>query len=237
MAKKSALIITGSEHSKKDIIKIWNIPDKKIEVIPYGISKLFKPVEEEKAEKIREKYRIKKNYLLYVGNFKPHKNVVTILKIFKLLPKDIKDSYEVVLCGKKDHNCKEIESEAKRLNIEGKIIFTDHVPDYELPTLYSGAKVFVFPSLYEGFGLPPLEAMACGTPVITSNTTSLPEVVGNAGIMIDPFDLNGFREAISLLISDHSLYEEYVKRGLERVKLFNQIEMSRRLLTAIEEIG
>lgn len=220
-AKKSRKIITDSEHAKNDIIRLWNIDSQKIVVIPLGIENCYHPVKDVRLLKeVKEKLKLPEKYILYFGNFKPHKNVSYLLEAYSGLPSAIKKEYKLVLGGNKDSHCIKLEKHAKQLEIENNIIFTGFIFEDDLPTLYSAASLFIFPSLYEGFGLPPLEAMACGTPVIASNATSLPEVVGDAGILVDPHNVNDLNKAILKILSDKGLKTRLRQKGLSRVKQF-----------------
>ncbi|HIP90277.1 MAG TPA: glycosyltransferase family 1 protein, partial [Candidatus Nanopusillus sp.] len=183
-------IISVSHHTRKDIIKYFKIPEDKIEVIYNGVDEKYKPLSEEEINNIKEKYSINYPFILYVGTLEPRKNIPTLIKAYYKLKKQGLP-HKLVITGKKGWKYRSIFKTINKLNLRKDVIFTGYVPDEDLPTLYNAADLFVYPSLYEGFGLPPLEAMACGTPVITSNTSSLPEVVGDAGIMVDPYDVDG----------------------------------------------
>jgi glycosyltransferase involved in cell wall biosynthesis len=221
-AKKAFRIITDSEHAKNDIVRLWNIDPLKIVVIPLGTADRYRPVtDKELLNQVRKRLKLPDKYLLYFGNFKPHKNVDFLLKAYGRLPQEIRRQYKLVLAGRKDAHCIELEKRAGQLKIENNVIFTGFIFEDDLPTLYSAASLFIFPSLYEGFGLPPLEAMACGTPVIASNTTSLPEVVGDAGILVDPHNVNDLNKAILKILSDKGLKTKLRQKGLSRVKQFS----------------
>lgn len=238
IAKKASLIITVSQYSKKDIVRLWRIPEDKVKVIPNGISEQFKPIESlELIDSVKKRYGINGDYILYVGNFKPHKNVACLIESFEKLPKDLKENYQLVLCGKMDNYSEKLGERAKRLGVDRGVVFTGVIPSEDLPVIYSGAAIFVFPSLYEGFGLPPLEAMACGTPVICSNRTSLPEVVGDSGVLVDPESPEDLTSAIESLLTDKDLRMSLRLKGLERAKEFSLKETVKRLLEAIETVG
>jgi glycosyltransferase involved in cell wall biosynthesis len=185
---------------------------------------------------VKKKYGIKKDYLLYVGNFKPHKNVDCLVEAFIQLPSRLKEYYQLVLSGKLDEYSIRLVEKVKKLSLDGKVVFTGLVSDDDLPSLYSGATVFVFPSLYEGFGLPPLEAMACGTPVICSNKTSLPEVIGDGGVLVDPGRPEDFTNAIESLLSDQSVRDSISLKGLQRAREFSLGRTAKKLLETIEGI-
>jgi glycosyltransferase involved in cell wall biosynthesis len=236
ISKRAASIITDSEHSKRDVIKIFGIPDKKVHVIFLGISKEYMVIGEvDLIKEVKRVYGIEGKYILYIGNFKPHKNVKRLIEAFA----DVKDEFldlKLVLGGKKDKYVHLLKDTAEKLGIMDKVIFTDFIKDEDLPYLYSGAELFVYPSLYEGFGLPVLEAMACGTPVICSNTTSLPEVVGDSGILIDTKDAKNITSAILTLLKNDKQKEILIKKGLERAKGFATDRYSSKILSLIESI-
>ncbi|WP_029522920.1 glycosyltransferase family 1 protein [Persephonella sp. KM09-Lau-8] len=221
--KRSDIILTVSEFSKSEIKKY--VPtNKDIKVIYNGIDLSFfdKPVP------LKEKG----NYILYVGNIKPHKNLVKALKAFsKLKIPEIK--FKIV--GEKD-NFITIDKEVKKIaqKLGNRVEFTGYVSDDELKELYRKAKLFLFPSLYEGFGLPPLEAMASGTPVIVSNVASLPEVCGDAAFYINPYDINDIARGIETVLKDEDLQRQLIQKGLERVKLFSWEKSAQKLIEIIE---
>ena len=248
ISKRAKAIITDSEYSKKDIIKIFGVDEEKIHAIPLGISSEYKPIKDVSSiERVKNIYNIRGRYILYVGNFKPHKNIKRLIEAFAeatlhLLPPLQKGGeggfpdFKLVLGGKRDKFVPLLEKLAESLAMRDKVIFTDFIKDEDLPYLYSGAEVFIYPSLYEGFGLPVLEAMACGTPVICSNTTSLPEVVGDSGILINPEDVKNISSAIITLLKADKLREDLRKKGLERAKEFTVEKYSLKILSLIESI-
>ncbi len=250
VSKRAAAIIADSLISKRDIIKIFGVPEQKIHVIPLGISEEYKPIRDTASiEHIKKAYGITGRYILYVGNFKPHKNIGRLIEAFAdvaknptLIPPLQKGGeggfpdFKLVLGGKRDKFVPLLEEQVNNLGIGDSVIFTDFIKDEDLPYLYSGAELFIYPSLYEGFGLPLLEAMACGTPVICSNTTSLPEVVGDTGILINPEDVKNISSAIITLLKDDELREDLRKKGLERAKEFTIEKYSSKILSLIESI-
>jgi glycosyltransferase involved in cell wall biosynthesis len=233
-AKKSKSIITDSEHAKKDIIKFLKINPNKIVVIPLGLADRYKPVKDLYVlNETKRKFNLPEKYILYLGNFKPHKNVKSLIKAFNKIEKKNHD-YKLVLAGSMDKQGRKIKSFASNLGLSKKIVFTDTIREDDNPeALFSLADLFVFPTLYEGFGLPPLEAMACGTPVVASNSTSVPEVVGDAGILVDPLDINGLSKEITDLLENTEKREIYVKRGLERAKCFREKDTAGKLFNHI----
>lgn len=218
-------VITVSESSKKDILEFFKIDEAKIKVIYEGYKKL------EIGEDCLGKYGIKKPYLLYVGTLEPRKNVVGIIKAFKQSNVDC----QLVIGGKKGWKYKEIFKAVKELGIEGKVHFPGFIADEDLGYLYKNAIAFVFPSLYEGFGLPVLEAMHCGCPVITSNVSSLPEVAGDACILVDPDNVDEIAGAI-LRVQDRKKREDMIKKGYGQAKKFSWRKCAEETLKIYEEM-
>ena len=199
-----------------------------------GKNERFKPLNQKEVAEVKQKYNLDFPFILFVGVLQPRKNIPTLIKAYYKLKKEgIKD--KLVITGGKGWQYKEIFETVERLNLQKEVIFTGHIPDDDLPKLYNAADLFAFPSLYEGFGIPPLEAMACGIPVITSNTGSLPEVVGDAGIMVDPYDIDGLAKAMYEVLNNEGLKEEMVKKGLERAKMFSWKKCAKEVLDVYEE--
>lgn len=217
--KRAAHIFTVSQNSKRDIIEYFGISDNKISITYNAIDNDFKVKEKEEIEYLYDKYGIpkEKKIVLYVGNLKPHKNLHTLLKAVSILDRaDIL----LLLVGKAFKSIDLVQQE-KELNISDRVIHTGMVEKEKLVDLYNLADIFVFPSLYEGFGIPPLEAMACGTPVIAADNSSIPEVCGDAAVLFNGKDDNELAEKISNTISDQELRKELIKKGMERVSCFS----------------
>jgi len=216
--KKAQHIIAVSECTKADLMHYLGIPEDKITVIYNGVDHtVFRPVHER---------RFDFPYLLYVGTERPRKNLGTLLRAFALLKTDTATFGELKLvkvggAGRTDKFRHKTLSEVRRLGLEDQVIFVDGVSDQSLASYYSSAAALIMPSLYEGFGLPLIEAMACGCPVIASNSSSLPEVAGNAALLIDPLDSYGLSEAMRRVTTDYALKQELVKKGLGRAKQFS----------------
>ena len=233
--KSADKIISISHHTKQDLIKYFKITEDKIKVIHLAANENYKPLNEKEIINIKQKYNLNYSFILYVGTLEPRKNIPTLLKaLYKLKKQGIK--HKLVITGKKGWKYKSIFETIDKLNLQKDVIFTGYVPDEDLPALYNAADLFVYPSLYEGFGLPPLEAMACGTPVITSNTSSLPEVVGDAGIMVNPYDVDELANKIYEVLTNDGLREELSKKGLERAKLFSWKKCAEEHLKVYEEV-
>jgi glycosyltransferase involved in cell wall biosynthesis len=216
--KKSEKIITISQHTKNDLVKYFNVEPSKIEVIYIGVNPVFKPSKEISGEMTK---KIGK-YILYVGAVRPHKNVHTLIEAFIALRNKHNIEHKLVLIGKgKPEYIAKIGSIIALNKLENIVLRPEVKSQEELAKYYCGADIFVFPSLYEGFGLPPLEAMACGCPVISSNTSSLPEVIGDAGIMVGPKNVNAFADSIYNVISDPELKRSMSLNGIARSKSFS----------------
>lgn len=213
-------VITISMSTKCDVMKYLKAPEEKIKVVYNGVNEGFKPLNEKEIDDFRQKYNLNFPFILYVGVLQPRKNIPTLIKAYYKIKKEGM-KHKLIIAGGKGWKYKEIFETVERFNLQKDVIFTGHVLDADLPKLYNAADLFVFPSIYEGFGLPPLEAMACGCPVITSNTSSLPEVVGDAGIMVDPYDVDGLAKAMGEVLTNESIKQDMIKKGLERAKIFS----------------
>jgi len=218
--KKTSRILAISEHTKSDLVKRYNLDPETIDVTPLGVSDHFHPCNQQEVKQYRQRMGLLDPYILFVGALEPKKNIPGILKAFSLCLKEFPD-LKLVLAGKLSWKYKDIFNLIKDLKIEKQVMYLDFVPYEELPLLYSGAEVFVFPSQYEGFGLPPLEAMKCGTPVIVSNQSSLPEIVGSEGLMVTPDDYVGLSHKILTILLDQSFRSHMSHYYLKRSNLFS----------------
>jgi len=220
--KKATKIVTISENSKRDLLSFFPIPPEKVEVIYLAADPSFHPVDDDRLlAKVREKYRIKGPFILNVNVLEPRKNIPSLLSAYALLKKSKICPHRLVIAGGKAWGYQKIFEQVIDLHLENDVLFVGHVPDEDLNVLYNLADLFVFPTLYEGFGLPVLEAMACGCPVIASRCASLPEVVGDAGILFDPFDVKGLASLIEQVLTHRNLWEELREKSLRRVQLFS----------------
>ncbi len=223
-AKRATRIITVSEYSRRDIAKTYGIPAERITVTYEAAPPHFQPVTSEKElQRVKQTYGIEGAYLLSVGSIQPRKNLTRLIASYsRLLAKNAARKLpKLVLVGKRAWLYGETLKAIQDMGLRDSVILTGYVPESDLPALYSGALCFIYPSYFEGFGLPPLEAMKCGAPVIVGDRTSLPEVVGNAAMMVDPFDIDALAFAIEKLIDD-SDYRSYLRvQGLERAKKFS----------------
>ena len=217
--KKASIILSISQYTKNDIITRYQIDPEKIFVTPLGVSDHFHPIKEDEIQSFRLKYNLNNPFLLFVGAIEPKKNIPTIIRAFYTARKK-KPELELVIAGKKAWKYQEVFNLIDSLKLNDAVHFLNFIPYEELPILYSAASVFVFPSNYEGFGLPPLEAMKCGTPVIVSNRSSLPEIVGPHGLMIEPDNYIDLAKHIEKILDNDSFREEQVKLNLDRAKEF-----------------
>lgn len=234
--QSSDYIITVSEYSKKDIIKIFDYPKEKIKVTYLAADEYFRPLDKEICKAYLENtYNITGDFLLYLGGFSPRKNVRSILVAFSRIYKELPLSYKVVIIGpSRDDHCY-LSGLCDTLGISDKVVFTGYVPYEDLPYFYNASALFVYPSLYEGFGLPPLEAMSCGTPVIASNVSSIPEVVGDGAFLINPFDAEDLKNAMERMLTDNSLWNEIAQKGYQRSKEFSWDKTCLNTLKVYEE--
>jgi glycosyltransferase involved in cell wall biosynthesis len=224
-ARKAEAIITVSQASEQDIVRHLHIPPERIHVTYEAAGETFQPVEDEaQLAAVRQKYALPKRYLLYLGGFDQRKNVSTVVRAFALLI-NRQPQARLVIAGKLPGRASPMFLApcclVEELGVEERVIFTGWVAEEDKPALLSGATAFVFPSLYEGFGLPPLEAMACGTPAIASNRSSLPEVVGEGGILVKPTDVEALAEAMESLLVDDALRAELRRRALAQAAKFS----------------
>ena len=234
-ARRAERIFTGSEYSKKEIKDIFKIPEERIIVIPYAASKDFRVIEDlDKIAEIKDRYGIKRKYILFVGRLEPRKNIKGLIKAYSLLKNRYNISQQLVIVGMRDALFSDVDIFLN--GMEPDIIFTGGVAQEDLPYLYNGADLFAYPSFAEGFGLPVLEAMACGVPTVTSRTSSLPEVVGDAGVMINPWDKEDIAYGIHKVLSEPALHRIMKERGLERSRLFTWRATAERVLQVYREI-
>jgi glycosyltransferase involved in cell wall biosynthesis len=220
-AKRTNRVIADSFSSKNDIARLTGVKDNKIVVTHLAVDDDYKPLGEESINVIRRKYNIPKEYILFNATLEPRKNVSRLIRAFHLMRNKFGVTHRLVLAGKKGWLYNEIFSLVRNLDLEREVIFTNWVPDEDLPALYSAAAVVAYPSLYEGFGLSILKAFACGTPVVTSNISSMPEVAGDAAILVDPYDTEALAESLWRVISDEKFAKNLREKGFAQVKKFS----------------
>jgi glycosyltransferase involved in cell wall biosynthesis len=229
-AQHASQIITLSNHTRADIIDTYNINPAKVTTIPLAAPAHFAPVKDDnELQRVRQTYSIHGPYILCVGSIQPRKNLTRLLHAYSLLRRDGPEVKlpQLVVAGKNAWLFQETLHMIEQLGLKDSVIMTGYVPEADLPALYSGAVCFVYPSYFEGFGLPPLEAMKCGAPVLVGNQTSIPEVVGEAAMLFDPFDVDDISAKIKNVIGDNRLRATMQARGLERAKLFDWRQTAR----------
>lgn len=234
--KNAAKIITISNSSKSDIIKEYKVSDAKVETVYLGVKSDNQDSNHEiKMEDIRQKYNIEKPYLLFVGTLQPRKNIVRLIEAFSQIPPSY-SPLKLVIIGRRGWQYKEILEAPKKYNVEDSVVFLENVTDADLPAFYKNAELFVLPSLYEGFGLPVLEAMRYGCPVATSNVSSLPEAGGDAAIYFDPENTNDIALKIEKVLKDDKLRAKMVKEGHSQVKKFSWEKAAKETLEVLESV-
>lgn len=232
---RADMVITVSECSRRDLIRYLGISPAKVRTTQEGVDARFRAVADSAERRaVLARYQIDSSYLLYIGGLNARKNVARLLEAYALVRR-LHPNVLLVIGGKRQWQTAEIEQTFRRLNLDDHVHFTGYLDDADLPALYSAAEGFVFPSLYEGFGLPPLEAMACGTPVVTSNASSLPEVVGDAALTVDPGDVEGLAAAIHRVLTDDPLRANLRQRGLMRAAQFRWERTARETLAIYEQ--
>ena len=239
-ARRAARVITSSDHSRRDLIKTYGLAEKRVSVTPLAAPAHFAPVADKReVERVVSLHGITGDYVLAVGSIQPRKNLVRLIAAYALLRRtrgqSSKPVPQLVLVGKRAWLYGETLAAVEEYGLHNFVTFTGYVSETDLPALYTGALCFVYPSYFEGFGLPPLEAMQCGTPVITGDRTSLPEVVGAAGLMVNPLDESAIAAAMERLIEDASLRAELRHKGLERARLFNWHQTARLTLDVYKQ--
>ncbi|MGA9347412.1 MAG: glycosyltransferase family 1 protein [Anaerolineae bacterium] len=226
--RRARRIIAISKSTKRDVVRLLGVSPEKVEVIYCGIDEAFRPLAEDQVAAFRSERGLPERFVLFVGTIEPRKNVTRLIEAFADLRSfdAAQDRFaicdlQLVIGGAKGWFYEDAFARVEELGLEGEVMFPGYIPVSELPLWYNAAELFVYPSLYEGFGLPPLEAMACGTPVVTANTASLPEVVGEAGLTVDPLDVEALAEAMRRALNDETLRQEMRERGLQRAKGFS----------------
>lgn len=231
--KKAAKIITISEFSKKEILKFYDFPEKKIVIAYPGFERYTVDVKETALKKVLAKHGIKSSYFLYLGTLQPKKNIEGLIRAFSLL----KSETQLVIAGKKGWLFEEIFALVKKLNLENQVIFTGFIDENEKPVLMAGAKAFILPSFYEGFGIPVLEAMSLGVPVLLSKEGSLPEVGGQSAIYFDPYQekeiADAMKKVLGLNIEDR---DEIIKQGKKQAEKFTWEACARKVLAVLKDV-
>jgi len=233
--QRADAITAISESTRRDAARLYGIDAAKIKVIYPGVSSRFRPASTEQIAEVRQRYSLPDRFILSVSTLEPRKNLGSLLEAITLLkpPLDL----PLVLVGKKGWLYQGLLQKLNGLGLERRVLLTGYAPDDDLPSLYSAADLLVYPSIYEGFGLPVLEAMACGTPVVTSNPSSLPEIVGDAEVTVNPQDVHALADAIVHVLTDEARRNEMKVRGMERAAQFTWERAARETLALYQTLG
>lgn len=237
-SRSAAHIIAVSQSTKRDVTRLLGVADDKVSVIYEAASTSARRIDKAEAiQRVQEKYRIEGDFILFVSTIEPRKNLPTLLAAYSKLRAQYKSTAPLVVAGHKGWLTDEVDQAIEKYKLGDKVCFLGGVPNAELVYLYNAARVFALPSFYEGFGLPPLEAMACGTPVIVSNVSSLPEVVGDAGLLLDPNDIEGWTVELHRVLTDEKLHAEMSAKGLKRAANFSWERAARETLNVYRKVA
>jgi glycosyltransferase involved in cell wall biosynthesis len=236
-ARRATHLITYSASTARDLTSIFAVPEQQISVVYPGVDTAYRPVLDDSVlVNFKRQQGLPQRFILFVGTLEPRKNLVTLLQAYAQFRQRTEGDYKLVLGGGKGWLHRPLFAAIEELQLADHVILPGFIPEEELPLWYNAADVFVYPSVYEGFGLPPLEAMACGTPVIVSDASSLPEVVGDAGILVDPQCPRDWAEALSLLCQDAYRRQSLAERGLERAKQFTWARMAKETIRVYRHV-
>jgi len=233
-AKKADKIIAVSQSTKNDLINLYGLEPRKIKVIYSGVGKQFRPLKNgSNASNVNLafKYNLPEKFILYFGTIEPRKNLIGLIKAFELLRDKL--DLKLVIAGAKGWLEQDVFRMARESKYRNDIFFTGFVEEIDKPALYNLAELFVYPSFFEGFGFPPLEAMACGLPTIVSHTSSLPEVVGQGALMIDPYNIDELAWAMEIALTDSNLREQLIEKGIKQAKKFSWSKCARETLKVL----
>lgn len=235
-ARRAHRIIAVSETTRSDVIRFLGIAPEKVRVVYNGVDEAFRPIDNPALlAAARERYRLPARFILFVGAIQPRKNILGVVEAYARICGEAGVPHDLVIAGGDGWKSEGLTERIAALGLEGKIHFTGYVADADLPLLYNLADLFVFPSFYEGFGLPVLEAMACGVPVVTSSTSSLPEIAGDAAVLVDPASPDEIGEAMRRLLTDHELKGRCREKGMEQARRFTWERCARETLAVLLE--
>jgi len=236
--RRAAAVLTLSEYSKRDIVRRYCVPPEKVVVAPCAADPMYGPIHDAaRLAAVRARYGTGDHFILSVGNLQPRKNLRTLIEAYVRLRQADATRHKLVLVGREAWLHDDIFAAARASGYADELVFTGYVPDADLVALYNAAEVFVYPSLFEGFGLPPLEAMACGTATVTANTSALPETVGEAALTVDPRDGEALAGALARLLGDGALRARLEREGLARAALFSWDDTARIILDTYRRVG
>jgi len=229
--RRADVVLADSECTRTDVIELLSVDPARVKVIYAGVEQRFQRVQDAQVlDTVRSRYHLPTHFMLSLGTLQPRKNFERLIEAYARIRKELGDKIKLVIAGGAGWMYEGIFRRVSELGLHDAVCFPGYVADEDLPALYTLADLFVFPSLYEGFGLPPLEAMACETPVVTSNTSSLPEVVGDAALMVDPLDVTVLAEAMQRILSDPALRDAMVRRGVMQARHFTWSRAAEKLL-------
>ena len=235
--KSSGVVLTNSYATRADLMRHFRLARQRIVVTHEAADPRFTPQPSAITDAVRRKYSLPERYVLYVGSNKPHKNLVRLVEAWDMLTAgDRTAGYGMVIAGYWDKRYPQARIRVRDLSLEYNVLFLPNVPEADIPALYSAASVFVFPSEYEGFGLPVLEAMACGVPVVCSSSSSLPEVAGEAALLVNPLDVEGLAEAMGRVIADDALKQDLRERGMAQARKFSWERTARETIAAYHSV-
>jgi glycosyltransferase involved in cell wall biosynthesis len=230
-------IIVPSEQTKKDLIHFFQTPEERMHIIPYGLNQVFHtPPTPESLQQTKEKFQLPNKFLLYVGTLEPRKNVDGMIEAYALLDEDLRHQFPFYIVGGKGWLYDKIFNRVSELGLEKNVHFTGYVSFEELRAFYTLATTFFFATLYEGLGLPPIEAMASGTPVVCSNNSALPEAVGDAAIQVAPYSPTDMAKGLTTMLSDPTKQTEFKAKGLERSRLFSWKKNAEQVMNVYQKV-
>ncbi len=233
--RRAARVCAVSEHTRREVIGLLGVPPERVVVTPNAARAHFQVPDPAAVDAFRQRKGLPNEFILYVGTLEPRKNLITLLEAYSRIAADTRAP--LIVGGGKGWLYQPVFERLEALNLRDRVQFVGYLDEEELPLWYAAASVFVFPSLYEGFGMPPLEAMSCGTPVVTSNASSLPEVVADAGLMVAPHDAEGLAAAVLRVLTSADLRAELRERGLQRARHFSWRTTAERTLQVYQQVG
>ncbi|MCX6021007.1 MAG: glycosyltransferase family 1 protein [Chloroflexi bacterium] len=236
--RRASAVLTDSVSSRTDLIEWLGVPPERVHVVYGGVAPRFRPVDDtEERRRVAAKYGATRPFVLSVSTLEPRKNLITLIEAFALWRSRTEAPHQLIIGGGPGWQYEGIYRRAEELRLGDAVVFPGFVDDADLPALLSQARVFAYPSLYEGFGLPPLEAMACGTPVIASTAPCLPEILGNAAILVDPMDVDALADALNRVASDNALRDDLSRRGRARAATFTWAGAAKQLMGVYAQLG